>query len=315
MDEETVIEITHRGYIRRVSPKTADSKRNQTENKTTINVEETDDFITQTHNTQTSQNLVMVLKTGKAYPLSVADIPVGNNRSKGKPIITLLSPSAYKDTSINPQELMIAQFLLSAFPDKTDLITLTQQGKIKRLPLIELAELTNRGSTIIKLKDDDELCFATLAKPDEKVVLATSGGRLLRFDINDEQLPPMGKVAQGSQATRLRQKEHLIGCVTLSPKGSLLLVTEQGYMKRIAMELVRGSNRGGIGISMIQFKSPNDILVGIAPAKPRQQIHLLTSENRIIHVPTDQIHLSTKDSTGDRLFKLKPDEKIISIKS
>ncbi|CAC5343760.1 MULTISPECIES: DNA topoisomerase (ATP-hydrolyzing) subunit A [Planktothrix] len=315
VDEETVIEITHRGYIRRVSPKTADSKRNQTENKTAINIEETDDFITQTHNTKTSQNLVMVLKTGKAYPLSVADIPVGNNRSKGKPIITLLSPSAYKDTSINPQDLMIAQFLLSAFPDKTDLITLTQQGKIKRLPLIELAELTNRGSTIVKLKDDDELSFATLSNADEKVVLATSGGRLLRFDLNDEQLPPMGKVAQGSQATRLRQKEHLIGCVTLSIKGSLLLVTEQGYIKRIAMELVRGSNRGGIGISMIQFKSPNDILVGIAPAKPRQQIHLLTSDNRIIHVPTDQINLSTKDSTGDRIFKLKPDERIISIKS
>lgn len=178
MDEETVIEITHRGYIRRVSPKTADSKRNQTENKTAINIEETDDFITQTHNTKTSQNLVMVLKTGKAYPLSVADIPVGNNRSKGKPIITLLSPSAYKDTSINPQDLMIAQFLLSAFPDKTDLITLTQQGKIKRLPLIELAELTNRGSTIVKLKDDDELSFATLSNADEKVVLATSGATL-----------------------------------------------------------------------------------------------------------------------------------------
>lgn len=127
MDEETVIEITHRGYIRRVSPKTADSKRNQNDNKTTINIEETDDFITQTHNTKTSQNLVMVLRTWKSYPLSVADIPVGNNRSKGKPIITLLSPSAYKDTSINPQDLMIAQFLLSAFPDKTDLITLTQQ--------------------------------------------------------------------------------------------------------------------------------------------------------------------------------------------
>jgi DNA gyrase subunit A len=66
---------------------------------------------------------------------------------------------------------------------------------------------------------------------------------------------------------------------------------------------------------MIQFKSPNDILVGIAPAKPRQQIHLFTSDNRIIHVPTDQINLSTKDSTGDRIFKLKPDERIISIKS
>lgn len=68
VDEETVIEITHRGYIRRVSPKTADSKRNQNDNKTTINIEETDDFITQTHNTKTSQNLVMVLRTGKAIP-------------------------------------------------------------------------------------------------------------------------------------------------------------------------------------------------------------------------------------------------------
>ncbi|MBE9144458.1 DNA gyrase subunit A [Planktothrix mougeotii] len=314
LDEETVVEVTHRGYIRRVSPKTNDSKRNHSESATAINIEETDDFTTQIYNTRTRQNLVMIMRTGKAYPLSVADIPMGSNRSKGKPIITLLSPSASKDTSVNPQDLIIAEFLLSAFPDKTDLITLTQQGRIKRLPLTELTELTNRGSTIVKLKEDDELCFATLSKPDEKVVLATSGGRLLRFDINDEQLPPMGKAAQGSQATRLRQKEHLIGCVTLSPKGSLLLVTEQGYIKRISMEHIRSSNRGGIGISMLNFKSPNDTLVGIAPAKPHKQVHLLTSENRIVHIPTDEIHLSPKDSTGDRLFKLKPDEKIISIK-
>ncbi|VXD22318.1 DNA topoisomerase 4 subunit A [Planktothrix serta PCC 8927] len=314
VDEETVVEVTHRGYIRRVSPKTNDSKRNHSESSTAINIEETDDFTTQTYATRTRQNLVMILRTGKAYPLSVADIPMGSNRSKGKPIITLLSPSASKDISVNLHDLIIAQFLLSAFPDKTDLITLTQQGKIKRLALTELAELTNRGSTVVKLKDDDELCFATLSKPDEKVVIATSGGRILRLDINDEQLPPMGKAAQGSQATRLRQKEHLIGCVTLSPKGSLLLVTEQGYIKRIAMEHIRSSNRGGIGISMLNFKSPNDILVGIAPAKPHKQVHLLTSENRIVHIPTDEIHLSPKDGTGDRLFKLKPDEKIISIK-
>ena len=313
VDEETVVEVSHRGYIRRLSPKTNDSKRNNNDIRTEIQIEESDDFITQTYSTRTRQNLVMIMRTGKAYPLSVADIPQGNNRSKGKPIITLLSPSASKDTSVNPQDLIIAEFLLSAFPDKTDLITLTQQGKIKRLPLTELSELTNRGSTIVKLKEDDELWFATLSKPEEKVVLATSGGRLLRLDINDEQLPPMGKAAQGSQATRLRQKEYLIGCVTLSPKGSLLLVTEQGYIKRISMEHIRSSNRGGIGISMLNFKSPDDTLAGIAPAKPHKQVHLLTSENRIVHIPTDQIHLSPKDGTGDRFFKLKPDEKIISI--
>lgn len=313
VDEETGVEVTHKGYIRRVSAKTTDSKRGNGGTSSSINIEETEDFVTSTYSTRTSQNLVVIMRTGKAYPLSVADIPTGSSRSKGKPLITLLSPSAYKDAPGSPQELMIAQFLLSAFPEKTDLITLTQQGKIKRLPLTELSELTNRGSTIVKLKEDDQLCYANLAQPGEKVVLATSGGRLLRLDINDEQLPPMGKSAQGSQATRLRQKEQLVGCVTVSPKGSLLLVTEQGYIKRIGMDLLRSTNRGGIGTQMLQFKSANDTLVGIAAAKPNETIDLLTSENRIVHIPINQVKLSTKDSESDRLFKLKSGEKIVLV--
>jgi len=36
---------------------------------------------------------------------------------------------------------------------------LTQMGRIKRLLLSELVNLTGRGLTVIKIKDDDQLLF------------------------------------------------------------------------------------------------------------------------------------------------------------
>ncbi|MDV7399435.1 DNA gyrase C-terminal beta-propeller domain-containing protein, partial [Arthrospira platensis SPKY1] len=88
--------------------------------------------------------------------------------------------------------------------------------------------------------------YANLAATGDQVVLATSGGRLLRLDINSEQIPVMGRTAQGSVATRLRKNEQLVGCITLSSTGELnnqfiLLVSEQGYFKRISLQSLDGN--------------------------------------------------------------------------
>lgn len=309
--EDTLVEVTYRGYVRRVTPK-AESRSKARED---IIIEAIDDFPVASYLTTTAETLVILNRMGKAYPLNVADIPSGSNRSRGVPLITLLPPSAIKDATVSPQDLIVAQLLLSAFRDQTDLIMLSSQGKIKRLAVTDLLDLTNRGITVIKLKDNDELSYANLGQGGDQVVLGTSGGRLLRMDINSDQIPVMGRSAQGSQATRLRKQEKLVGCVTLCRQGFILLVSEQGYFKRIALQSLRSSQRGGIGTQMLQFESRDDALAGLAVVTPGEAVHCLTSDNRMVCVVPDVVPVWEKDGHGDRMVDLGSGERILSVVS
>lgn len=319
--EETLIEFTNRQYVRRLSPARRDEGRGNKEpvrgkkEQGTVSREE-GDFSVSTLWARTNQTLVVLTRAGKAYPLKVSDIPTSGNRDRGTPIVTLLSPSAAKDANGRPMAEIAASYFV--WPEKTaeiDLVGLTQQGKIKRLPLSELVDLTNRGAVAVKLKEDDELRFASLSKAGEQVVLATSGGRLLRFEVNDEQLPPMGRAAQGSQATRLRKQEQLIGFATLEANGSLLLVSELGWAKRMPVGSVRLINRGDIGTQAFHFSESEDALAGLLVAVPGKEVKLLTNSGRFLRLGVDSIAFWGKDAAGDRVIPLNPGEKIIKVVS
>ena len=310
--EETIVEFTHKHYVRRLPA--GDRTRPKSREKSVQALEKNEDFIVTATQTKTDRNLVVLIPSGKAYPLKVADIPTSGGRDRGTPIVSLLSPSAAKESAGRTfSELTVTHFVLPENSAATDLVTLTQQGKIKRLQLSEFADLTNRGVTVVKLKEDDRLRWASLTKVGEQVVIATTGGRVLRFEVNDEQLPPMGRTAQGSQATRLRKQEELVGCVTVNPDDSLVLFSELGWAKRMPAGSVRLTNRGEIGTQAFRFAEPKDSLVGLLRAVPGSDVKLLTNTGRFLRSTTDAIAFWGKDAAGERVFDLNPAEKIIKV--
>jgi DNA gyrase subunit A len=311
--EETIVEFTHKQYVRRL-PAAADRPRSKSREKSVQQSEKNEDFIVTSTLTRTDRNLVILTPNGKAYPLKVADIPIVQGRDRGSPIVSLLSPSATKDSAGKTlSEISAAHFLLPENLAEADLVTLTQQGKVKRLPLSEFADLTNRGVTVVKLKEDDRLRCANLTKAGEQVVIATSSGRVLRFEVSDEQLPPMGRAAQGSQVTRLRKHEQLVGCVTLDPEDSLVLFSELGWAKRMPAGSVRLTSRGEIGTQAFRFAEPKDALVGLLRAVPGTDVKLVTTTGRLLRSAIDAIAFWGKDAAGDRAFDLNPGEKIIKV--
>ncbi len=310
--EETIVEFSHKQYVRRL-PAT-DRPRSKSREKSVSALDKYEDFIVTAELTKTDRTLVVLTPNGKAYPLKVADIPSSNPKDRGKPIVGLLSPSATKDSTDRAlSEITIAHFILPENSEGVDLVTLTQQGKIKRLPMQEFADLTNRGVTVVKLKEDDRLRCASLSKVGEQVAIATSGGRVLRFEIDDEQLPPMGRSAQGSQVTRLRKQEQLVGCITLDPEDSLVLISELGWAKRMPAGSVRLTNRGEIGTQAFRFAEPKDALVGLLPAVPGTDVKLFTNSGRLLRSTIDAIAFWGKDAAGDQVFDLNPGEKIIKV--
>ncbi|MBD3884200.1 DNA gyrase subunit A [Phormidium tenue FACHB-886] len=306
-DLEMVLEFTQRGYVRRLAPKVFQRQQAKQEPQPLQTVTETEDFTTLVEVATPEQELLVLTKSGKAYTVKVGDIPVTARQSKGTPLVTLLPA----DVHGNP-EAIVTQFVL--FPDdiKTlDLVMLTQQGRIKRLPLSEFTNLSGRGLTALKLKDPDELRFVTLAEAGEQLVLATSSGRVLRFTINDEQLPVMSRTAQGLSALRLSKQDQLVGCITLRDKDELLFMSSNGNAKRMPLRLIKAINRGDIGVQAVQYKQ--DSLAGIAPASEGIELKLLTDADRMARLLPSQVPVQKREEAGERVLKLNKKEKITDL--
>ncbi|MGB3559597.1 MAG: DNA gyrase C-terminal beta-propeller domain-containing protein, partial [Geitlerinemataceae cyanobacterium] len=205
------------------------------------------------------------------------------------------------------------RFVRSDYPEDRQLLLLTLQGKIKRVSLPELANITARGLTVLKLKDDDRLFYSDLTRDGEEVAIATSGGRVLRLRVNEEQLPILGRTAQGYQALRLRKQETIVGCATVNPDDDVVLVSRQGYTKRLSVNLLRLANRGEIGTQALHFTNKSDCLAGMVSAIAGAEAMLLTNRDRFIRLSVDPIRSGNKDSAGKRLNLLKVGETIVSV--
>ncbi|QLE57547.1 DNA topoisomerase (ATP-hydrolyzing) subunit A [Nostoc sp. TCL26-01] len=298
--EAAILEFTHRGYLRRLQP----GKKLKTENGLPDH-----DFIIQTNFTDTHKELLVLTSGGKLYPVKVGDIPQTTGRSpRGTPLITLLTSTAQ-----GTQEPVVSRFLLPENLDTQQLILLTKQGRIKRLSLGELTNLTRRGITILKLKDDDELLLTQFTKPGEHLILASSGGRLLKFAINDEQLPIMGRTAMGLQAFRLLKYQQMVGCVSSSQADHLLLVTEEGYGKRLPINQLKSVNRGDLGTQSFKFVNKTDNLAGMVNAIASAEVALVTNKERIVRIPTETIPILSREGKGESIIQLNRDEKVVTV--
>ncbi len=299
--EEAILEFTQRGYVRRTQPS---GRKSKAENGLHDN-----DFIIQTVLTDTGKDLLILTGGGKVYPVNVGEIPPTTGRSpRGKPLITMLSSTAQ-----GAQEAVVSRFLLPENLETRQMILLTKQGRIKRLSLGEFANLTRRGITILKLKDDDELSFTQFTAPGAHLILASSGGRMLRFAVNDEQLPVMGRTAMGLQAFRLLKNQQMVGCVTVGKDDQLLLVTQEGYAKRMAASQLRAANRGDLGTQALKFASKTDNLAGMVMAIASGEVALVTNKERVVRIPVETVPLLGRDVKGESILQLNRDEKIITV--
>ena len=159
----------------------------------------------------------------------------------------------------------------------------------------------------------DELCYVCLTKAGEQLLVATTGGRILRLEVNDEQVPILGRTAQGYQALRLRKQENLVGCTCVGADDSLLMVSQQGYAKRISVRLLTIGRRGDIGTQALQFTNKTDAMAGIVPAISRSEVIVVSNAQRLWRLPIDSFSLSGKDGCGSPIVQLNRDEKIANV--
>ncbi|MBD1919205.1 MULTISPECIES: DNA gyrase subunit A [Cyanophyceae] len=310
VEEATVVEFTQKGYVRRFSQKSYQRRQARLEVDTNAKLHEIDDDpVVQVEAALTTHELLTLTRDGRAFTVAVGTVPTNPRQGKGAPLVQLLPGSVPSAADAIVAQLVIRDDLL-----EHDLILVTRKGKIKRAPLKEFTNLTGRGLTAIKVKDGDELAYVTLAEPGDDLVLGTTGGRLLRFPIDDDNLQVMGRAAQGPQGIRMGKQETLTGCVAVqSSKDCLLLVSAAGYAKRLPVEGLRVAKRGDIGTQSFQFSLKTDSLMALLPAVPKEAVTVFTSAERTAVIPIASVPRQGRAGESDRIVKPNKGETITQV--
>jgi DNA gyrase subunit A len=309
--QDITVQLTHKGYIKSLEPNSRASQ----------SVDLGDDMTIASYDTRSDREMVVMTSSGRAFPLALANVPIIKGKGRATPLITLLPDST---------DHIVSQFVWEKNPESTEgLVLLSSQGKIKRSPLSEFAEMTSRGLIAAKFKEDDALFWADIVGSEQELAIATSAGRILRLKADETQIPTVGRTAAGNIALRLGSSETQIGVSILdlqnNPNSELILITAEGFAKRIAAANIRSAVRGAIGSQCFKFQSRADRLVSMtAIAKPRLDLpvtFLIGQENdiglRTVQMPLGAIPLELPNSQGRSIFAGESDlvrsEKVIRV--
>jgi len=166
---------------------------------------------------------------------------------------------------------------------------LSTDGRFKRLPIEDFLELSGRATTVLKLKDGVELQRVVACGDGHELVVASSTGRMLRLAVNGDNLPVMGRTAQGPVLLRLLPGETVVGATCGTAADGVLLATQLGRVKRLAVTELRLCQRGDLGQIGLRFLERDDrvvdlqadssAVIGVALAgSPPRNLRLLTAD-------------------------------------
>ncbi|MCF7899572.1 DNA gyrase subunit A, partial [Candidatus Babeliales bacterium] len=253
-DEEVVVTLTVKGYVKRVLLGTyAVQHRGGKGKKGIADLEESDDLIQDMFVAKNHDDLLFFTNLGRVYDLKVYQIPEASRMAKGRAIINLLQLSAGEKVV----KLLCARDLNDKY-----LVMLTKKGVIKKTAATAFEKIRVTGIRAITLDEKDELVFCALSSGKNSIVIATSYGQGIRF--NEEEVRPMGRQAGGVRGIKLKKGDFVAGMQVIeSEQEDLLFATSKGYGKRVKIVDFRVAHRGGLGVRTIPTGGRNGEVIGL----------------------------------------------------
>ena len=305
-DEQTVIALTHLGYIKRMPIDTYKSQRRGGKGITGMTTKE-GDFVKQIFTASTHDTILFFSNKGKLYRLRGYEIPEAGRTAKGTAIVNLLS--------LDNGEKISAVIPINNFAEGKYLLMATKNGLIKKTALTEYNSARKTGLQAITLKEDDELITVKLTDGEDNVVLVTTGGMCITFDEKD--VRPMGRTAQGVIGIKLSDDDSVIGMVSVigGSNTTLLTITENGFGKRTELDEYRVQNRGGRGVITYKITPKTGKIVGVKLATSDEDVMLITDKGTIIRLNVDEVSVLGRATQGVTLMRTNDGGKVVSIET
>ncbi|MGG2083937.1 DNA gyrase subunit A [Lysinibacillus pakistanensis] len=301
--ENSVVTLTHNGYIKRLAANTYRSQKRGGRGVQGMGTNE-DDFVEHLMNTSTHDTILFFTSKGKVFRAKGYEIPEFGRTAKGLPIVNLLN--------IEKGEKVTAMIRVSSFDDEEAyFIFTTKTGITKRTPISQFANIRTNGLIAISLREDDDLISVRLTDGDKQVIIGTRDGMLVRFQEDD--IRSMGRTAGGVRGIKLRDGDEVVGMEIIEPGQEILVVTEKGYGKRTSEEEYRLQSRGGVGLKTMQITDKNGPMVAVKTVDGSEDLMLITINGMLIRMDVNDISLIGRSTQGVRLIRLGDDELVATI--
>jgi len=302
-DDEVVVTLTRKGYIKRVPLETyAVQHRGGKGKKGTADLEDSDDVMQDAFVTKNHDELLFFTNLGRIYSLSVFQVPEGSRTAKGRAIVNLLQ-------LVDGEK--IVKLLCTRDMENKFLVMVTKQGVIKKTDAMAFAKIRSTGIRAINLHDGDELAFCDISNGTNEIVLATRNGQGIRF--KETEVRAMGRNAAGVRGVSLRDKDCVVGMEVIPESGHILFATSRGYGKRVEVAGFRVAHRGGLGVRTIPVDVRNGFVIGLARVTDESNILLIDTNGKIIRLSPHEVRSMGRQAKGVRLVRLDVGQELSAI--
>ena len=311
-EENMVVSISHRGYIKRTPVSTYRAQRRGGKGIKGAKSED-EDPIEHIFAASTHAYLLFFTNRGIVHWRKVHQLPQLSRESRGRAIVNIV-PLEEGEAVANCRA--IRDF------DAEDhyLLMVTKSGLVKKTPLSAYGRPRSNGIIAIKLREDDEIIDVLVAKKGDEIVLSTANGMAIRFRESDAR--PMGRNTSGVKGISLSAGDNVVGMVVADPEATLLTACEKGYGKRTTFgpnaadegeesedeasssARYRTQKRGGKGVRDIKTTDRNGKVIGIKSVNDEDQLLLMTSRGKIQRIKVADIGIIGRNTQGVRIMGL-----------
>ena len=300
--EEVVITITHRGYIKRLNADTYKSQKRGGRGISGMATKD-EDFVEHIFIADTHQYLLFFTNKGKVYRLKVHEIPEASRQARGTSIVNLL----YLESG----ESLTTVIPVKEFIEGKHLITITAQGIVKKSGLSDYDTSRKDGIIALTLSEGDELIGVRLTNGNEELILGTRKGKSIRF--SEKEVRKMGRTARGVKAIDLSREDKVVSMDIIEKESQVICVTENGFGKRTNSEEHRTQSRGGKGILALKITQKTGSLVGLRVFQEQQDLMIVTKEGIIIRTEVEGISQMGRVTQGVKLMRIGAKDKVSAL--
>jgi DNA gyrase subunit A len=308
-NDEVLITISHLGYIKRTTLNEYKSQgRGGVGSKGATTRDE--DFVEEMVMANNHDYMLFFTEQGRCFWLKVYEIPEGSKTSKGRAIQNIINiPKDDKVMAyINTKDLKDEEYINSNY-----IMMCTKKGVVKKTTLEAYSRPRTNGINAITIKDGDQLLEAKMTTGKSHIMMAVKSGKAIHFE--EEKVRSMGRTASGVRGIRLaNEKDEVVGMICIEDIDStVLVVSENGYGKRSAVDDYRITNRGGKGVKTINVTEKTGNLISLKNVTDNDDLMVINKSGVTIRIGVDTLRVMGRATQGVKLIRLRDGDAIASV--
>jgi DNA gyrase subunit A len=249
--------------------------------------------------------LLFFSNRGKVYRSKVYELPEASRTAKGRALVNVLP--------LREGERIQSVLSTRDFNETKYLVFATRGGIVKKTELQAYnTPIRADGIIAIKIRDEDELVAVRNVDPGETVIVVSRSGQAARFE--ESKVRAMGRDTSGVIGMNVSQKDNAVLAMDVARPGQdLLVVTENGFGKRTAIDDYPVKGRGTMGVKTIALTDKKGGLAGALVVREHEELVLISREGMVQRIGAEGINRYGRASQGVKVMNMREDDVVSAV--